>query len=79
VKAAETEEPGLNPGKSIVDLLAELAEPLAEYMLFDYGEQDWHDDPLVASLACVAATLEAKGRSTPPVVHALLRIASKAV
>ena len=47
-----------------IDLLADLAEPLAEYMLLDYEREDWQDSPLIESLARVAALLEAEGRET---------------
>ena len=63
---------------SPAELVAELAEPLAEYMLNDYGREDWQDSPLVETLARVAALLEAQGREVPsPVLH-VLRNASEA-
>ncbi len=34
-----------------MSLVAELAEPLAEYMLDDYEREDWQDSPLIESLA----------------------------
>jgi hypothetical protein len=38
-----------------IDLIAELAEPLAEHIVNDYGREDWQDSPLVQTLARVPA------------------------
>jgi hypothetical protein len=61
-----------------IDLLADLAEPLAEYMLLDYEREDWQDSPLIESLARVAALLEAQGREIPGAILSVLRKASEA-
>jgi len=45
-----------------VEIVAELAEALAEYILNDYKREDWQDSP--EALARVAALLEA-GRRCP--------------
>jgi hypothetical protein len=60
------------------ELVAELAEPLAEYILNDYGREDWQDSPLVETLARVAALLEAQGWEVPPSVLHVLRNAAEA-
>ncbi len=52
-----------------LDLVEELAEPLAEYMLGDYTAEDWQDSPLVETLARVAALLEVDGREGPGRYH----------
>jgi len=41
-------------GSDAVELVAELAEPLAEYLLNDYEREDWQDSPHVEALARVA-------------------------
>ena len=61
-----------------VDLVAEIAEPLAEYMLGDYEREDWQDSPLVEALARLAALLEAQGRAIPMSILSALRSASEA-
>ena len=61
-----------------IDLVADLAEPLAEYMLLDYEREDWQDSPLVESLARVAVLLESQGREIPAPVLIALRKASEA-
>ena len=61
-----------------IDLLAELAEPLAEYIIEDYALEDWQDSPVVEAMARVAAILEAQGREVPPPLLAVLRKASEA-
>jgi hypothetical protein len=61
-----------------IDLLADLAEPLAEYMLLDYEHEDWQDSPLIESLARVAALLEAQGGEVPHSILSVLRKASEA-
>jgi hypothetical protein len=61
-----------------IDLLAELAEPLAEYILDDYGREDWHDSPLIETLARVAAIFEAERRDIPPPILVVLRKAAEA-
>ena len=61
-----------------VQLVAELAEPFAEYLLDDYEHEDWQDSPHVETLARVAALLEAQGREIPTPILAALRRASEA-
>ncbi len=62
----------------MLDLVEELAEPLAEYMLNDYTGEDWQDSGLVEALARVAALLEVDGRKVPGSIMAALRKASEA-
>jgi hypothetical protein len=69
---------GHEASASSTDLLAELAEPLAEYLLEDYGREDWQGSPLIETLARVAALLEAERRDIPPAILAVLRKASEA-
>ena len=40
---------------SATRLVEELAEPLAEYMLTDYSDEDWRNSPVIEALAHVAA------------------------
>jgi hypothetical protein len=61
-----------------VSLLAELAEPLAEYILNDYEREDWQDSPHIEALARVAALLEAQGREIPVSILDVLRAESEA-
>jgi hypothetical protein len=61
-----------------IDLLADLAEPLAEYMLLDYKREDWQDSPFIEPLARVAALWKAQGRNVPPAILSVLRNASEA-
>ena len=61
-----------------VDLVAELAEPLAEYMLGDYTAKNWQTSPVVEALARVAALLELDGREVPDPIMKALRAASEA-
>ena len=61
-----------------VELVAELAEPLAEYILDDYEREDWQDSPHVEALARVAALLEAQVREIPVAILDVLRRASEA-
>ena len=57
-----------------VEIVSELAEALAEYILNDYEREDWQDSPHVEALARVAALLEAQGREIPiPILDALRR------
>lgn len=63
---------------SPTELLAALAEPLAEYILDDYSQEDWQDSPVVEALARVAALLETQGRDIPPSILAVLRKSSEA-
>jgi hypothetical protein len=63
---------------STLALVEELATPLAEYMLADYGVECWRDSPIVEALAHVAALLEAAGREVPDSVLAALRKATEA-
>ena len=59
-----------------LDLVTELAEPLARSMLQSYAEEEWRDSPQVEALARVAALLEADGREVPvPILEALRRAA----
>jgi hypothetical protein len=41
-----------------LELVAELAEPLARYMLGSYADEEWRDSPQVEALARAAALLE---------------------
>jgi hypothetical protein len=61
-----------------LDLVEELAEPLAEYLLSEYANEDWRDSPLIETLARVAALLEVGGREVPPSVLDALRKAAEA-
>ena len=61
-----------------IHLVAELAEPLAEFMLADYEGEDWQDSPLVETLARVAAILEAGSQDIPPPILEALRRGSEA-
>jgi hypothetical protein len=61
-----------------IHLVAELAEPLAEFMVADYEREDWQDSPLVETLARVAALLEARAQDIPPAILEALRKASEA-
>ena len=59
-----------------LDLVVELAEPLARYMLGSYADQEWRDSPQVKALARAAAVLEANDRKVPaPIPEALRRAA----
>ena len=61
-----------------IDLFADLAGPLAEYILNDYEREDWQDSPHIEALARVAALLEAQGREIPVSILDVLRAASEA-
>ena len=61
-----------------VEIVAELAEALAEYILDDYEREDWQDSPHVEALARVAALMEAQGREIPVLILDALRRASEA-
>jgi hypothetical protein len=63
---------------SVGSLVEELAEPLAEYMLAEYSDEDWRKRPVVEALARVAALLEAEGREVPPAILSALRRATEA-
>ena len=63
---------------SPIELLAELAEPLAEYILDDYAREDWQDSTVVEALARVAALLETQGLEIPPPILAVLRKSAEA-
>jgi hypothetical protein len=63
---------------SLTRLVEELAEPLAEYMLADYSDEDWRNSPVVEALARVAALLEAEGSEVPPTILSALRRATEA-
>ncbi len=61
-----------------LDLVEELAQPLAQYLLDDYTAEDWQDSPLVETLARVAALLEVDGRKVPNSIMDALRSAAEA-
>jgi len=62
--------------KLSLDLVAELAEPLARYMLGNDAHEEWRDSPQVEALARVAALMEAAGREVPlPILEALRKAA----
>ena len=61
-----------------LDLIAQLAESLAEFMIADYEREDWHDSPLIETLARIAAFLEAQGCEIPVTILDVLRTASEA-
>ena len=61
-----------------LDLVEQLAEPLAEFMLGDFTPDDWRDSSLVEPLARVAALLEVDGREVPDAIMKALRMASEA-
>ena len=61
-----------------LDLVEQLAEPLAEYMIGDYTAEDWQDSSLIEPLARVAALLEVDGREVPDAIMKALRMASEA-
>jgi hypothetical protein len=63
---------------SALVLVEELAAPLAEYMLGDYGVECWRDSPIVEALARAAAMLEAADREVPGSILAALRKATEA-
>ena len=59
-----------------LDLVVDLAEPLARYMLESYADHEWRDSPQVEALARTAALLEADDREVPaPILDALRRAA----
>ena len=59
-----------------LDLVAELAEPLARYMLGSYADEEWRDSPQVEALGRDAAQREAHGREVPvPILEALKKAA----
>ena len=59
-----------------LELVANLAEPLARYMLGSYADEEWRDSPQVEALARVAALLEARGFEVPsPILEALRKAA----
>ena len=61
-----------------LDLIAQLAESLAEFMIADYEREDWQDSPLIEKLARIAAFLEAQGCEIPVTILDVLRTASEA-
>ena len=61
-----------------LDLIAQLAESLAEFMIADYEREDWQDSPLTETLARIAAFLEAQGCEIPVTILDVLRTASEA-
>ena len=62
---------------STLDLVEEIAEPLAGFMIGEYEAEDWQDSPLVEALARVAALLEAGGRKVPDSILEALRKAAE--
>ena len=55
-----------------LDLVADLAAPLARHMLQSYAAEEWRGSPEVEALGRVAALLEARGRGVPsPILEAL--------
>ena len=59
-----------------VDLVAELADPLARYMLESDADEEWRNSPPIEALARAAALLEADGREVPvPILEALKKAA----
>jgi hypothetical protein len=63
---------------SSLDLMAELAVPLARHMLAHFAEEEWRDSAEVEALGRVAALLEARGREVPPAILEALRKAAEA-
>jgi hypothetical protein len=61
-----------------LDLVEELARPLAEYLLGDYASEDWRDSPIIETLARVAALLEVDGREVPRSILDALKKAGEA-
>ena len=61
-----------------LDLIEELAEPLAECLVEGYVWQNWQDSPVVETMARVAAMLEKDGREVPPCLLEVLKKASEA-
>ena len=61
-----------------LDLIAQLAESLAEFMIADYEREDWQDSPLIEALARIAPFLEAQGCEIPVTILDVLRTASEA-
>jgi hypothetical protein len=63
---------------SSTELLVELAEPLSEYLLEDYAQDDWQNRPLIETLARVGPFWKLSGSTIPPPLLAVLRKASEA-
>ena len=63
---------------SLLPLVEELAEALAEHMLADYEAEDWRNTSVVEALARVASLLEAEEREVPPSILTALRKATEA-
>ena len=61
-----------------LDLVADLAAPLARHMLESYAAEEWRERPEVEALGRVAALLEARCRAVPPPVLEALRKAAEA-
>ena len=61
-----------------LDLVEDLAEPLAEFMVANYDADDWQSSPLVESLAGVAALLERDEREVPACILEALKKAAEA-
>jgi DUF1365 family protein len=61
-----------------LDLVEEIAEPLAEFMVGGFEAEDWQDSPLVEALERVAALLEVDGREVPDAILEALKMASEA-
>ena len=53
--------------------MEELAAPIAEYMLADYGVECWRRSPIVEALDRVATMLEAADREVPGSILVALR------
>ena len=56
--------------------MEELAAPIAEYMLADYGVECWRRSPIVEALDRVATMLEAADREVPSSILVALRKAT---
>ena len=60
------------------EMLFELAEELAGYLVVHYEREDFQDSPTIDRMAQIAAMMEASGREVPPVIHEVLRKAVEA-
>ncbi len=61
-----------------LDLVEDLAEPLARYMLENAAGEEWHDSPQVNALSRVAALFAARGREVPSVITDAIEKAAEA-
>ena len=59
-------------------MLFELAEELAGYLVVHYERESFQDSPTIERMAQVAAMMEASGREVPPVIRDVLRKAVEA-